>query len=87
MSDNLQRANERMTDFTSKIEELKAAEELNMDPTPGFGKYKPFLKSAAAHPAKANTTMIEYLVTRFTREGDTLLDPMSGSGSTRAPCI
>jgi len=34
------------------------------------------------HPAKANTLLIQYLIEKFTEEGDTILDPMGGTGST-----
>ena len=60
-----------------------SAEELTFDPTPGFGSaYKKFLGHAIAHPAKANTKLLEFLVKNFTAEGETVLDPMCGSGST-----
>jgi len=58
------------------------AEELPFKPTPAFGEYKHFLEHAIAHPAKANTKLLEFLVEKFTKEGDTVLDPMAGSGST-----
>jgi len=55
------------------------AVELNFPPTPGFGKYKFVMpKEAVAHPAKANTLLIEFLVKNFTQEGDVVLDPMAG---------
>jgi DNA modification methylase len=57
------------------------AEELLFEPTPAFGEYKPFLEHAVAHPAKANTRLLEFLVERFTKAGDVILDPMAGSGS------
>jgi len=40
-----------MKEFRSKLEDLMSAEELKFEPTPGFGKYKPFLQHAIAHPA------------------------------------
>jgi len=58
------------------------AEELFFEPTPAFGPYKPFLQHAVAHPAKMNTNLLEFLIRNFTKLGDTILDPMSGSGST-----
>jgi hypothetical protein len=57
------------------------AEELFFEST-GFGEYKPFLEHAIAHPAKANTKLLEFLVEMFTKPGDVVLDPMAGSGST-----
>jgi len=71
-----------MSVFRSKLEDILEAEELLFDPTPGFGRYKPFLESAIAHPAKMNTKLLEFLIDKFTRQGDTVLDPMCGSGST-----
>jgi len=69
-------------EFISRLEELMPAEELLFESTPAFGRYKPFLEHAISHPAKANTRLLEFLVEKFTEEGDTVLDPMAGSGST-----
>jgi DNA modification methylase len=69
-------------EFISKLEEILLAEELVLPSTPGFGDYKPFLDHAVAHPAKANTKLLEFLILNFTNEGDVILDPMAGSGST-----
>jgi len=69
--------------FRSQLENIMSAEELTFDPTPGFGSaYKKFLGHATAHPAKANTRLLEFLIKKFTCEGETVLDPMAGSGST-----
>jgi len=38
--------------------------------------------SGNSHPAKANTKLLEFLVKKFTKRGDIVLDPMSGTGST-----
>jgi DNA modification methylase len=61
---------------------LKKLYLLNLEPTPGFGKYRRFLECALSHPAKANTNLLEFLVLKYTKEGETVLDPMAGSGST-----
>jgi len=58
------------------------AEELLFEPTPAFGKYKTFLEHAVAHPAKMNTNLLKFLILNFTKEGEVILDPMAGSGST-----
>jgi len=72
-----------ITEFKSQLEQLMQAQELMFPPTPGFGStYKKFLDQSIAHPAKMNTRLLEFLVDTFTREGDVVLDPMSGSGST-----
>jgi len=71
-----------MLEFHSHLEKIMAAEELRFDPTPAFGQYNSFLKQALPHPAKANTKLLKFLIEHFTKEGDTILDPMCGSGST-----
>ena len=59
-----------MTEFKSKIEELKPAKELNFVSTPGFGIYKKFFpKEAVAHPAKMNCLLLEYLIENYTEGG------------------
>ncbi|MEM2294156.1 MAG: DNA methyltransferase [Thermoproteota archaeon] len=73
-------------EFVSAVEKIMSAEELFFKPTPAFGKYRRFLEHAVAHPAKMNTELLEFLVKRFTRLGDTVLDPMAGSGSTGVVC-
>jgi len=70
-------------EFVSKVEKIMPAEELLLPPSPGFGKkYKKYLSHAIAHPAKANTNLLEFLILKHTKEGDTILDPMAGTGST-----
>jgi len=69
-------------EFQSQLEQLLATEELLFDATPGFGRFKPFLEQSIAHPAKMNTNLTEYLIRTLTKEGDVILDPMSGSGQT-----
>ncbi|MCR6692821.1 MAG: site-specific DNA-methyltransferase, partial [archaeon YNP-LCB-003-016] len=69
-------------EFKSRLEDYIPAVELNFPSTPAFGKYKPFLDHAVAHPAKANTKLLEYLILNYTKPGDVILDPMAGSGST-----
>ena len=69
--------------FISKLEEIKQAQELDFPPTPGFGKYKPlFPEKAVEHPAKMNIHLLEFLIERYTREGDVVLDPLAGTGNT-----
>ena len=71
-----------MGEFVSKLEEIMPIVELNFEPTPAFGEYKQYLEHAISHPAKANTKLLEFLILNFTEEGDVILDPMAGSGST-----
>jgi predicted RNA methylase len=68
--------------FRSRIEDLMPAVELGFPPTPGFGDYRPYLEHAVSHPAKANVRLLEFLILKYTNEGDVILDPMAGSGST-----
>jgi DNA modification methylase len=56
---------------------------LEFPATQGFGKWKPFFPDeSTAHPAKINLNLLNYLILKYTEEGDTILDCMSGSGST-----
>ena len=51
--------------------------------TSGFGKWKKYFpEEAVAHPAKINLHLLEYLIQTYTEEGETILDPMTGTGST-----
>jgi DNA modification methylase len=71
-----------VAESASRLEELMPAEELVFPPTPGFGKYRRFLEHAMPHPAKMNVELLEFLVLKYSREGDLILDPMAGTGST-----
>lgn len=72
-----------MSEFVSKLEEIMKADELNFEPTPAFGRWKQYFpEEAVQHPAKANLNLIEFLIKEFTKEGDLVLDPMAGTGST-----
>jgi DNA modification methylase len=71
-----------VAEFASRLEGLAPAEELVFPPTPGFGKYRRFLEHAMPHPAKMNVELLEFLVLKYSREGDLILDPMAGTGST-----
>jgi hypothetical protein len=68
--------------FRSRLEDLMPAVELRFPPTPAFGDYRPYLEHAVEHPAKANVSLLEFLILKYTEEGDTILDPMAGSFST-----
>lgn len=68
-------------EFRSRLEDLMSAEELIFPPSPGFGPYKSVMPpEAVAHPAKFNVYLVEFLIRRFTKHGDTVLDPMAGTG-------
>jgi 16S rRNA G966 N2-methylase RsmD len=52
-------------------------------PTAGFKPYdRYFTKESVKHPAKANLHMIKWIIETYTKEGDWILDPMAGTGST-----
>lgn len=56
---------------------------LKFKATSGFGKWKRYFpESAVSHPAKINLNLLEYLILNYTKEGDTVLDCMCGTGST-----
>jgi DNA modification methylase len=68
-------------EFRSELENIMTAEELNFDPTPAFGKYKSVMPpESVAHPAKFNTNLVEFLILKYTKTGDVILDPMAGTG-------
>ena len=70
-------------EFISKLEELMKAKELLLGRSLAFGKYKKFFPSEAVrHPSKTVVNLLEYLIKNYTNEGDVVLDPMAGTGST-----
>jgi len=78
---NTNTANTNTTEFKSKLEDLMPAEELIFPASPGFGSYKSIMPpEAVAHPAKFNVHLVEFLVEKYTKPGDIVLDPMAGTG-------
>lgn len=60
---------------------------LEFKASPGFGKWKKYYpKSSISHPAKINQNLLEYLILNYTNEGENVVDPMAGSGSTGVMC-
>lgn len=45
-------------------------------------RYRYFTKASMAHPAKLHLGLLAWIVERYTRPGETILDPMAGIGST-----
>ncbi len=43
--------------------------------------------SADSHPTQKPTELCEYLICTYTNEGDTVLDPCMGSGTTGVACV
>jgi DNA modification methylase len=70
-----------MAEFRSKIEDLVETEELKIRQEIAFGKYSNLMPEASKrHPAKYNPEIVEFLVERYTRPGDTVADVMAGTG-------
>lgn len=66
--------------FTAKVPGDRV---LSFPAAQAFGRYDQFFPSdAIAHPAKANSAMIEWIILRYTKEGDVIVDPMAGTFST-----
>jgi len=61
--------------FTAEIPKERV---LEFSTEAAFGRYKPFFPAAAiAHPAKANLAMIEWIIKRYTKEGDPIFGGFS----------
>ena len=70
-----------MNEFKSKLEESMPAEELRFPHSPAFGKYRIIMPAeSVAHPAKFHAELVEYLLEKYTKPGETILDPMAGTG-------
>jgi len=41
-----------------------------------------FCQESISHPAKANLWLLRYLIQHYTKQGEVILDPMAGTGST-----
>lgn len=79
----MDRAERTLTEYVSEIEKIKKARELAFPADQAFGKYEGlFAKGSVAHPAKMSTRLAEYLVTHYTKEGETIVDPFGGVGTT-----
>ena len=71
-----------MKEFQSQLEQIVPVKELLFESTAGFGSYKKYMSHAIAHPAKMNMNLLKFLILEHTKEGDLILDPMAGTGST-----
>jgi len=70
-----------LMEFRSRLEDLMPAEELVFPASPGFGKYRSIMPpESIAHPAKFNVYLVEFLIDKYTKPGDIVLDPMAGTG-------
>jgi len=51
--------------------------------TPAFKGWRQyFTKNSALHPAKMNLNLLRWILHKYTETGNTVLDPMAGTGST-----
>lgn len=51
--------------------------------TAGFKSFHEFfVKESVKHPAKANLHMLRWIIEKYTKEGEIILDPMAGTFST-----
>ena len=56
---------------------------LRFKATPGFrGWTRFFTKASVRHPAKMNMKLLQFLLEMYTKEGDTVVDPLAGTGSS-----
>lgn len=56
---------------------------LRFKATPGLRGWKRFfVKESVRHPAKMNLLLLRFLLETYTKEGETVVDPMAGIGST-----
>jgi len=56
---------------------------LKFPATPGFKGWKDyFTDESTEHPAKMNLNLLRWILKTYTKTGDTVLDPMAGTGST-----
>lgn len=46
-----------------------------------------FNSEKGAHPTQKPVPLLEYLIKTYTYEGETVLDPCMGSGSTGVACV
>jgi len=73
----------KTNEFRSKLEDFFEVKHVEFEQPEAFGKYKAFFPDdAVKHPAKAYTDVLEWLIKRYTKPGDVVLDPMCGTGST-----
>jgi len=72
-----------MKEWVSRLEQIQKAEELKFPDTAGFKPFQHyFCRDSVAHPAKANLFLLYFLIKKFTKPKETVLDPMSGTSST-----
>ena len=67
----------------TKYRDISEDKILEFPATPGFKGWKPFFTpESTTHPAKMNLNLLRWILEAYTSEGDVVLDPMAGTGST-----
>jgi DNA modification methylase len=67
-------------EFVSQVEAIQPAEQIFFPIVQPFGKYREYLEHASGHPAKMNTSLTEFIIKKYTKRGDKILEPMAGTG-------
>src|SRR3990170_2657462 len=74
---------ENVLKMAIEVSAIPSDKVMEWEPTPGFKPYHEFFApESVKHPAKAVLHMIRWIIENYTQEGDTILDPMAGTGST-----
>jgi len=75
----------------SKIGEVYGSAKSKHRDNPDGSRYpktvQKFKQEKGYHPTQKPVTLMEYLIKTYTNEGDTVLDPTMGSGTTGVACI
>lgn len=84
-------ASEAWTEFVAWLQENRDSEEVErilgqFDPSFVFSKAPPRSKLKTLHPATFSEADVERLICLFTKNGEQVLDPFLGSGSTLIAC-
>ena len=67
----------------TKYREIPENRILKFPSTAGFKGWKPFFSDESiSHPAKMNLKLLQWILLKYTKPSETVLDPMSGTGST-----
>lgn len=64
---------------------MEAIKEIRFKRDTSFRK-QVFVADSFAHPAKMDSQLLIWIVEKYTQGGDTILDPMAGSGTTMLAC-
>ena len=71
----------QLLEYVSSIERIKKAYEPPFSPQREFGAFRKYLSHAVEHCAKADTQFLQYLIEKYSHEGDLVVDSMAGTCS------